>query len=166
MKKLEVRNHKGDYCALTEEGVIFADNRFEYARVFPLGSIKSLTTRFGLKLVADNGEHFYISFLYMHKKIKYRVKEFAASIRGGIASAPTVQPYSTEIDEEKKQSIERIRIPHLSKKKAIKSLILLAVIVFSLLVLVHIIYLLGQNPSNGKGLPNGSEITYIWETLW
>ena len=166
MKKLEFRSHKGDYCAFTEESVIFANSKLEQARVFPLGSIKHLTTRFGVKLVAVNGEHFYLTFLYMRKKIKNRVKEFAARINGAIASAPKAEPYSTEIDEEKKQSIEQIRIPHLSRKKVIKSLILLAVIVFSLLVLVYLMYVLGQNASSGKGLPNGSEITHIWETLW
>ena len=108
MKKLEFRSHKGDYCAFTEESVIFANSKLEQARVFPLGSIKHLTTRFGVKLVAVNGEHFYLPFLYMRKKIKNRIKDFVESINGAIASAPKAEPYSTEIDEEKKQKLRDI----------------------------------------------------------
>ncbi len=167
MKKLEFRSHNGDYCVLTDEYVIYSDSRLNEARVFPLGCIKKLTAKFGLKLVTNGGESFFLSFLHMKKKIKNRVKTFVREINGIKDSAPKEEPYSVEIEEAKKASIQQIRIPHLSKKKAIKSIILLTFIIASLLALVYIMYLLGKTPANDNGfLPNGKEITNIWETIW
>ena len=167
MKKLEFRSHKGDYCALTDEYVIYADSKLSEARVFPLGCVKKLTAKAGLKLVTNSGESFFLSFLHMKKKIKNRVKTFVKEINETKDSAPKEGPYSIEIEDTKRQSIAQIRIPHLSKKKAIKSIIILTFIVVSLIALVYIMYLLGKTPENDNGfLPNGSEITNIWETIW
>ena len=167
MKKLEFRSHNGDYCALTSEYVVFADKELKAARVFPLGCIQSLTANFGIKLVALNGEVFTFSFLYMHRKNKRKIKDLVKRLNQLKAAADTAEQYSMEIDQAKKDSIEKIRVPHLSRKKLIGSLIILAAIVALVIAVVSIISGLKETSSNDESFyPPGKEVTHNWDKLW
>ena len=97
MTKVEFRSYKGEYLAFTDDSVIFANSELKEAKVFPLGSIKKITALFGVKLISNNGDAFFFSFLHMRKRIKRKIIDLVARTADENALAEEVAPYPIEI---------------------------------------------------------------------
>lgn len=166
LTKIEFRNYKGEYCAFTDDSVIFANNELKEARVFPVGSIKKLSARGGLRLVANNGETFYFSFLYMRKRIKTKIKNLVNAIKQEKTSAEPSNPYSIEIDENKKENILQIRRPHISKKRLIKFWGTVIMGIVSILIVVTLIIGLANEQTGADNYSEYGKETPTWNELW
>lgn len=167
MTKIEFRSFDGGYCAFTDDSVIFSDSLLREAKVFPLGSIKKLTAFRGVKLTAHNGETCFFSFLHMRKRIKRKLKELVERVNAEKTNFEQAEPYTIEIDETKKESIEQIRKPHFSCKKAIKfAATLIASIFTALVVLTLILGLANEYSDSSKPNSQYNEVRPNWQEQW
>ena len=164
MTKVEFRSYKGDYCAFTDESVIFANSELKEAKVFPFGSIKKITAVFGVKLIAYNGDTFFFSFLHMRKRIINKIKALVERTNEQKNESDKASPYNIDIDERKKESIEQIRKPHISRKKIIRFSVYLITILATLLILLSIfIGLVNENSGHNSQY---NEVKPNWQEQW
>ncbi len=167
MTKIEFRNYKGDYCAFTDDSVIFSNSELKEAKVFPFGSIKKITAFFGVKLIAYNGDTFFFSFLHMRKRIKRKIKGLVEKANIQKSEYDKLSPYNIDIDENKKENIEQIRKPHMSRKKTIKFWsYFITVLVTALILITLIIGLANEYSGNSKQNSQYSEVQPNWQEQW
>lgn len=167
MTKIEFRSYKGEYLAFTDDSVIFANSELKEAKVFPLGSIKKITALFGVNLVSHSGDTFYFSFLHMRKKIKRKIKDLVARTTDENALAEEAAPYTIEIEEMKKQSIEQIRKPHISRKKIIKFWASIITLIFAALIVITLIIGIIKEQSSQDGYqPSYNGTSPTWQEQW
>lgn len=164
MTKVEFRNYKGDYCAFTDKSVIFANSKLKQAKVFPFGSIKKITAVFGVKLIAYNGDAFFFSFLHMHKRIILKIKKLVERTNNQKNNFDKSLPYDIDIEESKKESIEQIRKPHISRKRKIKFWSSFITILAMLLLILIIIS--GIKNENSGYNSQYNEVQPHWQEQW
>ncbi len=167
MTKIEFRSYKGEYLAFTDDSVIFANSELKEAKVFPLGSIKKITALFGVKLISNSGDTFFFSFLHMRKRIKRKIKDLVARTSDEKRLADEASPYTVSIEEMKKQSIEQIRKPHISRKAIIKFWASAITLLFAALMLVTLVIGIIKEQSSQDGYsPSYNGTQPIWQEQW
>ena len=163
MKKIEFRSYNGGYCAFTGDSIMVADSTLKEIKVYPFGSINKLSSVFGMRIKTFSGETAFFSFLHMHKKNKKRIKALVNDVKEKLGSFDRAEPYIIEIDEAKKEKIEKIRKPHLSKKKLIRFWISFALVIIALLIIISLV--VGLSGAEGFN-PTGNEVKFSWKDLW
>ena len=165
--KVEFRSYKGEYLAFTDDSVIFANSELKEAKVFPLGSIKKITALFGVKLISNNGDAFFFSFLHMRKRIKRKIIDLVARTSDEKSLADEASPYTVSIEEVKKQSIEQIRKPHISRKAIIKFWVSTITLVFTALILITLVMgIIKEQSSQDVYSPSYNGTQPTWQEQW
>lgn len=164
MKKIEFRSFNGGYLAFTEDSVIVSDNALLEARVFPLGSIKSISSASAFKIVTHSGETCVVPMRHMHKKSKLKIKELTAQKLGQLNTAEKQEPYSIEFDDEKRARINKMHVPRKSNKKIMKFWAITAIILCSLIILTCLV--IGFMKSHASDTPQNPNAKLSWELLW
>ena len=164
MKKIEFRSFHGDYIAFTEDSVIVANSALLEARVFPNGSIKSISSAAKFKIVTHSGETCVVPMRHMHKKSKLKIKELTTQKLTQLKISDKQEPYNIEIDEEKRARINKMHIPHKSNKKLAKFWGITAIILCSLIILTCLV--IGFMKSHASDTPQNPNAKLSWEILW
>lgn len=165
MKKIEFRGFDGSYCAFTDSSVILANRELNEAKVYPLGSIAKLSAAGVLKIVTHSGETAVFSVRYMHKKSKAKIKELVEDANSKKSSYENLAPFTEPIDDAKKKRIERIHIPHRSKKKIVKFWLIVVSVICALLILACFTVGFVKSRSSNDSLAR-EDVRLSWENLW
>ena len=164
LKKIEFRSFDGGYCAFTDSSIILSDSKLTEGRVYPFGSIARLSARSSLKIVTHSGETAVFSMRYLRKRSKLKIRELVKDANKIKGSFDKSAPSDIEIDEAKKTKIEKIHIPHLSKKNVIKFWFITACIICALLILACLT--VGWCKSKEEYNPPTEDVKLSWEALW
>ena len=164
MKKIEFRSFNGGYLAFTDDSVTVANSPLDKARVFPIGSIASISSVSSFKITTHSGETCVVPMRYMHKKSKIKIRELVAQKERQLNSADKQEPYNIEIDEEKRARINKMHIPMKSNKRLVKFWGITAIVVCALLILTCLT--VGFIKSKASDTPYNPNARLSWEVLW
>lgn len=161
MKKIEFRSFDGGYLAFTEESVTIASSPLKAARVFPLGSIASISSSSSLKITTYSGESVIFPMRYMHKKTKRKIKELTLETVNRLGSAEKQEPYTVEFEEAKIARINKIHIPRKSNKKVVRFWAITAIVLCALLILSCLA--VGFVKSKASETPQNPKVKLSWK---
>ena len=101
----------------------------------------------------------------MHRKSKAKIKELVGVANSKKASCENIAPFTEPIDDAKKKRIERIHIPHRSKKKIVKFWLIVVSVICALLILACLTVGFIKSRSSNYS-PAGEDVRLSWENLW
>lgn len=139
MKIKEFRSSTGGYCSFTDNDVTVVDKELQQAKVFPLGSIKKITSFHCMKIIAHNGETAFFTFSNMIRKNRDSIKRSILRINQDKSLFDRTDPYTVELDDITRTQIERLRKPHRSRRKAVKKFWVILTLIVMFLAAVFLI---------------------------